>query len=330
MLRMREIGGEFWNVPISDKDNKIFPEDTAWFLSGRSALSAIIAENNFKRVALPYWTCESIIKPFVNGKIEICFYDEEEIDAIANADAIVIMDYFGYTSHRCSVKKFDGIIIRDVTHSIFSAVYEDADYYFGSLRKWSGFWTGGYAWGLKQKKENSDKYFTQLRKTAMEEKESYIRGLSENKGYLKIYDEAEKYLETCKIMGADPRDIRLAKFFDVDFIKTQRRKNAQILLNAFSDIALFPELKDMDCPMFVPVLFPDAERDMLRSHLIKRNIYCPVHWPMSKYHKINNNVKEIYDNELSLVCDQRYTERDMEYLVEIVNDFLLRKRGCLC
>ena len=49
-----------------------------------------------------------------------------------------------------------------------------------------------------------------------------------------------------------------------------------------------------------------------------------------QYQKINNNVKEIYDNELSLVCDQRYTERDMEYLVEIVNDFLLRKRGCLC
>ena len=73
--------------------------------------------------------------------------------------------------------------------------------------------------------------------------------------------------------------------------------------------------------MFVPILVPDGKRDELRRYLIKHEMYCPVHWPVSMYHKLDKRAEIIYKNELSLVCDQRYTEEDMQRMVETIKDF---------
>lgn len=73
--------------------------------------------------------------------------------------------------------------------------------------------------------------------------------------------------------------------------------------------------------MFVPVLVPGGKRDELRRYLIKNEIYCPVHWPVSDYHRLDNKEQFIYDNEISLVCDQRYTEEDMYRMVKKIKAF---------
>ena len=90
-------------------------------------------------------------------------------------------------------------------------------------------------------------------------------------------------------------------------------------------------MKEEDCPMFVPVLVPDGKRNELRRHLINNEIYCPVHWPVSEYHKsadymdvnhkLSDKTETIYANELSLVCDQRYTEDDMNRMVDVIQEF---------
>ena len=104
-------------------------------------------------------------------------------------------------------------------------------------------------------------------------------------------------------------------------MKSNRRSNATILMEAFKDWLLFPELKDGNCPMFVPILVPERKRNELRQYLIENEIYCPVHWPLSSYHVLEDRERFIYDNELSLVCDQRYDKNDMARIVEAINDF---------
>ena len=71
--------------------------------------------------------------------------------------------------------------------------------------------------------------------------------------------------------------------------------------------------------MFVPIIVEN--RDKLRKYLIDKKIYCPVHWPLSNYHKIKVNDQEIYQNELSLICDQRYNLDDMKYIVDVIKEF---------
>ena len=73
MRNQREIGSEFWCVPTGESEN-IFPNDTKWFISGRSALQAIIQENDFKTVWMPDWCCESMLRPFGDAGINIKFY----------------------------------------------------------------------------------------------------------------------------------------------------------------------------------------------------------------------------------------------------------------
>lgn len=336
---MREIGSEFWDIPISGEINEIFPESTQWFLSGRSALQAIIKElKGINSIAMPSWCCESVIKPFIDAGIEVYFYyfcmnENNDYEIKSDADALFMMDYFGYTS---GITSNHGLVIRDVTHSIFSATYTDADYYFGSLRKWCGVWTGGFGW--KRSGEvltvngNDDRGYSILRRKAMELKEYYIRNKSEDsegqkkdKDYLTVYAQAERLLDDCGAEAAEYRDIECARKLDVDFIKKRRRSNAKILMQEFSDQLLFPELRETDCPMFVPIIVRDGRRDALRQFLIANKIYCPIHWPISNYHVIDGKIKEIYDSELSLVCDQRYTEDDMYRIVETIKCFWKEK-----
>ena len=327
MTIRKEIGSEFWDIPICTKGNDLFSTETQWFLSGRSALRKIITDIKEKcsveTVALPAWCCESMIVPFLDAGLRVEFYpvlsDKQDL-ATVQTDILLVMDYFGYTG-KCEIGNYKGIVIRDVTHSLFSKAYEDADYYFGSLRKWASFLTGGFAIGVGNVVLANDIY-TNTRAKAIHAKASYMYGESNSKEYLQLYNEAEDMLEKMQeIYGAAERDVRDANFLDVDFIKQRRRDNARRLLEEFESIAIFKEINPNDCPMFVPILVPDGKRDELRKFLIANEIYCPVHWPISAFHQLAFETEKLYKDELSLVCDQRYTIRDMERMISIIKKF---------
>lgn len=280
---------------------------------------------------MPSWCCDSMIKPFVDAGYSIHFYpvyfDNELVQEVnQDTDVLFLIDYFGNTGRQPDLDGYKGTIIRDVTHSLFSTTYSDADYYFGSLRKWCGVWTGGYAWAkdghVLESGDIHDKGYVKLRQDAMAEKTEYIKGVREDKGYLKVYEEAEEVLEHVRIAPATDRDIELIKRLDVELIRSRRRANAEILRSAFPDWLIIPHLSLADTPMFVPILVPDGRRDNLRRYLIKNEIYCPVHWPVSEYLSLDERTEHIYKNELSLVCDQRYTEDDMKRMVETIISFM--------
>lgn len=333
-----EIGSEFWDVPTKpDYQNNILPDNTSWFLSGRTALREIIkdikSKIKFESAALPSWCCESMILPFVEEQISVKFYSvyktdngiEQNFHEAENCDVILKMDYFGYQS--TSPFSFDKIVISDITHSIFCSEVQTSQYTFGSLRKWAGFFTGGFAFSKNHSFEPptiapNDEYVT-LRKEAMQKKKTYIEENKGDKAFLNDFAAAERYLDECtQNMGAHALDIQRAKTLDIDSLRAKRRKNAFVLLNELSDFAIFPCLNENDCPLFVPLYIDDGKRDDLRKYLISKQIYCPIHWPVSKLHKVTDLTAPIYKNEISLVCDQRYTPSDMYRIAEEVKTFL--------
>ena len=328
-MSVREIGSEFWDVPTTNIKNRFFDGDISWFLSGRSALSAVIVDiirtKKIRRALLPSWCCESMIAPFVAVGAEIKFYGvlltdgRVEIDTHnTDADVVVVMDYFGYSSDN-HLHNNNSIIIRDVTHSVFSREYDDADYYFGSLRKWAGFYTGGFAWkksGLLQSATATDDKYISLRKRAMSMKKDYMEGRADSKAYLEVFAEAESVLDkTCGVFAADSDDVMRAEYLDVDFVKFKRRENAQVLLSRLGEFSLF-SLSDDDCPLFVPIAL--SNRDEVKAELISQSVYCPCHWGVSALHSLSKDEKLIYECELSLVCDQRYRVDEMNRICDIV------------
>lgn len=307
MNMKNEIGSEFWDVPASKKTNSLFPKNTKWFLSGRHALEYIVIDSGIKSVSMPKWCCESMINPLKKHGIYIDYYD---VEPNYSYDAVLIMDYFGFANKRYNKPAcYRGIVIRDLTHSLFSMHYNDSDYYFGSLRKWAGFYTGGYAWGRWKKHvqipPHNEKYVT-LRKTAMALKKAYINDGEGDKKYLIIYKEANDMLDNIDISASYPIDIDKAKHLDVEFIKNKRRKNAQTLIN---ELQLDIDLNDNDVPLFVPIFINN--RNELRKFLAENDVYCPAHWPNYDFN----------GTELSLICDQRYDEKDMLRIANLIKIF---------
>ena len=332
---IKEIGSDFWDIPISAEDNKLF-NNVTWYISGRSALRAIIkqikAEHHLDtlKVALPSFLCETMIMPLDIEKIDYSFYNVSfnnhelsfDFSNTNDCNVVLVLDYFGYESK----VKYDfnnKIVIRDLTHSVFIKKYNDADYYFGSLRKWAGFIGAGFAYSKNGPLLNSPEYkendFFDIKKQAINIKADYISGHIASKEYLPLFLKAEKMLDKCDIESCDKKDIESAKRLDVDLIKKTRRENALVLINGLKDHCVFDCLSENDCPLCVPILYKN--RDELREFLISRNIYCPVHWP--KPSQINDcSSQYLYENELSLVCDQRYKKEDMLEVVKAIKEFV--------
>lgn len=329
-----EIGSEFCSVPVTEKKHGLFPEGTRWFQSGRTALRYIIRDiqckQDIRSVVLPAWCCETMVIPFLDAGINVDFYpvyvkDGRLVQDVANTgrnDAILVMDYFGYTSES-DYSWYPGTVIRDMTHSVFSKKYTDADYYYGSLRKWCGIYTGGYTWtdGTFRARDDVEttepEEYVRMRRIAMNHKQMYLCGRIKEKNYLGEFAEAEKMLEEEKgIYYASSRDVALAECLDMNLIRRTRRRNAGYLLEWLSGIAVFKEIKEEDCPLFVPVLTDD--RDRIRKKLTDAGIYCPQHWPLSRYHRPDRRTRELYDREISIVCDQRYQIGDMQRICDVL------------
>ncbi len=333
---MKEIGSEFWTAPVcAAGENGLFPPDTVWTGAGRQALTLIIedirATRPFHTVALPSWCCHTMIEPFTELGIKPLFYDvlpapggglTRRYPAPGKADATLVMDHFGYADEG-PLPDGLGVVIRDLTQGIFTRIPDDADYCFGSLRKWGAFATGGFLWKregrLRPSAElTSDLSYIEARRAAFARKAAYIDGSSSDKGFLQAFSAANDALRPRPVRAGDPADEAVARRLDVSALRAARRANAAVLLERLAGLAVWPKLGDADCPLFVPVLIPDGKRDAVRRACIERQIYLPVHWPLSPSHAIGEAAARIYERELSLVCDQRYDEADMERLCETV------------
>lgn len=330
----KEIGSDFWDIPLLIKPNSFFSNYT-WFISGRAALRAIlqqiINENSGQRhlkAALPSFLCESMVLPFIKEKIEYKFYSvtikdnafQYDYSDVKDCNIILVIDYFGYESFNNNFPSRDKTIIRDLTHSIFIKDYKDADFYYGSLRKWAGFVCGGFAFKesftFQQPKENNHDYI-EKRIRAMREKAKFIDGKIDNKQYLNCFFASEMMLDDCQIARCLDEDVDAANHLDINYLKAKRRENAEVLINGLKKYCIIKKLGDNDCPLFVPILCKN--RDKLRTFLKENDIFCPIHWPKFS----NNNLSErLYDQELSLVCDQRYTKEDMQRIVRMVMTFM--------
>ena len=60
-----------------------------------------------------------------------------------------------------------------------------------------------------------------------------------------------------------------------------------------------------------------------------RDRYCPVHWQISDVIKLNDNTRYLYENDLSLLCDQRYGIEQMRTILSALKEFEMCIRDSL-
>ncbi len=352
---MKEIGSDFWQAKTTENIHKYnHGQDTCYLLSGRTALDFIIKDIKVKYKArtayLPSYCCHTMIEPFLSNGLKVCFYDvlvkdgnlNIYVDENMRCDVALIMQYFGYQDKNTSsiakgFKDNNMTVIEDCTHSIFCRIPfgENADYIFASFRKWTGLECGAIAscmndcFSIKKPNVTNEKYVT-MRTNAMKDKELYVTGFTDNKNYLTKFGDAEETLERdYSLYKVDDYIANNIQTLDIEFIKLRRKNNVTILLNLIEGLdyinPLFQKVLDADCPLFFPIYVSKHLRNDLRRYLIKHDVYCPVHWPCSELHKISPRAMDLYNSELSISCDQRYSEAEMIIISELIKTFFLGK-----
>ena len=352
---MREIGSEFY-LPPKQSSAICFVkgmQETRWFISGRTALDHIIQDIILRyghfSVYMPAYCCESMILPFLRHGTKIQYYTIEfgeygvfsTLDSDHGCDAVLIIDYFGFRDKSLSAfaqsERVKGrIVIYDATMSMFcSGDHPPADYTFGSCRKWmmcfAAYATSRDSFRCSPPNRNNLEYIKK-RTEASQYKSQYLSSPKppyDKEVYLGLYREAEIMLASDYVgFRATDKAVLEVLHCDTEQIVRVRRENAERLiegLNTFPKeiIQYSPQLvSDEDCPLFVPIAVRPDIREGLRKHLISTAIYCPVHWPLSAYHSIDEKQQAIYFSTLSLVCDQRYNTDDMDRILEEIVNYL--------
>lgn len=348
-----EIGSYFWLDHVLPQNGATPPawlpavSDAAFTFSGRAsielALRDILSSRKVKKVYAPAYCCISMLQSFINHGMKIQYYNvtfadgrfQYDIDYDHDCDVVLIMNYFGIAAgqtHEVIEKLHNGraVIIEDITHSLLNeAAYSThSDYLVASLRKWfaipTGGWLGKVNGRLSVKPNLPSNHTVDEKLQGMREKAAYISGeITQKEHFLLTNAKFENDLiHVDRMLMLDDASYGILCNMDIEQIKQQRKRNAEVLRQGLKEfdgnlLTLSEFTSERETPLFVPVFLAEDDRDSLRKYLIDHGIYCPVHWP-----EIMGAPVSVRANELSLICDQRYAENDMEIIVGYIKEWI--------
>lgn len=331
-------------------------EHCVLLFSGRTAIDFVLNDinTNIKSIYMPSYCCSSMLQPFIDRGISIDFYDvvfdstkglRYEIDLNKKCDIFYATSYFGFseTTMDFIIDYFNRkgiIVIEDITHRLLSkdSFCHKADYSIASLRKWFPIPSGGLAIKIEgsfssQFIKEPPRLLVETKVEAMRRKAIYVKNKKKEnlpilkKNFSEMFHNFNHGIEDCyRGIHIDELSSQILFELSLESIREKRRENAAFLydyLNQSQFINLFIKKPDfsVDCPLFVPIRLSPEFKILMRDYLIMKEIYCPVHWPISKVISLNEKTREVYEQEISLVCDQRYDLRDMERLINTLEGF---------
>lgn len=345
--KFAEIGSEFW---IEIMPERLLTErDGVYAISGRTAIDLILQDllkrRPIRSVLMPAWCCDSMLAPFIDRNIQVKFYDVSlgtnapgyslpDTDLADVTDILYLTNYFGYenTLSLETVKRYKeqgSIILYDRTHSFLmddDLYCKMADYTFASIRKWMGVVGGAVVEGLTDKPSLKDCPYAPIKEVAMLDKFCYLQGDEQivKQNFLNAFGEFGHHLAVdYRDYEMDSLSYTLYKQENFVAMKAKRKDNAAYLHSHLKGVRFLAELTYGATPLFVPVFFKNKElRDSVRKHLTENQIYCPIHWPKPQQIPVGYQANEIYDTELSLICDQRYGIEEMERIVTLISEII--------
>lgn len=327
---MKEYGSDFHYITDYQGNGvhlyDLFP--SAIFLAdGRMCLQIVIERCKWKRLWVPQYFCFDVINTIRRQtEIDVKFYkdypgadDNSEISKIRfqEGDALLRMNYFGMRAYR-SALNVPVPVIEDHSHDLLGnwICNSDADWCFASLRKTLPIAEGGMLWSPKGHKIRSQLQNTEAneqtaerRWRAMELKADYLRGKDVNKdAFRKLYMNTEKWFDTALPSLMDNRTKEFIQGFDIYVWYDTKRNN----INKISSL-LNNQIKaeDSSCNLF-SFIIRSENRDKIKKNLINKQVYPSILWDVAA--DLHSKAKIFNQSMLSIHCDGRYSESDIEEL----------------
>ena len=289
--------------------------------TGRNCLEYILRAKGYKKVYVPYYTCEVVLEPFAKLGVEYEFYhidihlEIRDKIILKAGEALLYTNYFGLKQNYVELlnKQFGKQLIIDNTQAFYAKPIEGIDTFY-TCRKFFGVPDGAYL------------YTDKLLDMEFEQDKSYDRFMSLTKridlgaefGYAD-FRELSKTLVGQPIKRMSKLTQCMMQGIDYAGVAKQRKENFNQLHKELGDSnAVDLPLNNDDVPMVYPCLLP---KKGLREKLIENKIYVARYWPnvidwVSKSDFEYNLVMQL----IPLPIDQRYDKGSMDYIIKKMID----------
>lgn len=318
-----------------------FADKALCLSSARAGIYYLVETLRPGTVWMPSYLCVTMIESIAHRRETIRFYpvdgaltlsDLEWLKQVRKGDIVCVIDYFGHhssTSVKRAARAAGAWVLEDACQALMTdGIGEDADYLLFSPRKFLGVPDGGVLVPL-----NGDSFaevvldeaparwwLTMFGASLLRREFDRRGGDSPDRRWFKLFREADAKAPQGAFAISSLSKALLFEAFDYDSIAKRRRANYRVLWQRLAQIALLPKSNSEVVPLgFVVCLKTQEERDRIRHQLIAQNIYPPVHWPI---HKVVPerfvDSHRLCDTIMTLPCDQRYDESDMQRVSDLV------------
>lgn len=282
---------------------------------GRNCLAYIIESRKIQKLLLPFFMCDSVHNLCRKYHVEIQYYHVDQrfrpLNLVLADDVwLYVMNYYGQlTSEYLSdlKRKYDRIIV-DNAQAYFDAPIVDTDTLY-TCRKYFGVADGAFLYTdcLSETEYLQDESFDRMRfilgryeRTASE---FYNDNVTNNHMFA-----SEPIKKMSKLTN------NLLHGIDYEFIKKRRTENFKIyhsILRGINEL----DIREVEGAFAYPLLIKNGSE--IRKKLQQKKIYVPTLWP-NVLNELSENTLEyrFAKNILPLPCDQRYSEIDIRYVIE--------------
>jgi hypothetical protein len=315
---MEEIGGYF-ELELCRKEH--YHKNAILLNSARSCFEYILLARGYKKVYMPYYTCEVMLQPLLKHRIAYEFYsinESFELVKIVNllpGEAFLYTNYFGLKQRYVEVlSTFYGTqLIVDNAQAFFAPRIDSIDTFY-SPRKFFGVPDGGYLYTDYILDSNI------LIDSSYERMQHLILRIEKGAeaGYA-AFKKADCSLDNQPILKMSKLTEQLLQSIDYEYVRNRRRANFQLLherLRQTNSLSIF-DLDSFSCPMVYPYY---TERISLRSRLIKEKIFVATYWPnVLEWCKGGCQLERYFvDHIVPLPIDQRYINVDIEKIINLI------------
>lgn len=309
---MKAIGGYF---ELETRKGEHYHKNAIRLNTARNCFEYVLRTRGYRKVYVPYYTCEVMLEPIRKLGLEYGFYHindqlEPAVFPTLKADeAFLYTNYFGL-KQKC-VKELSGRynqqLIVDNAQAFFAEPIEGIDTFY-SARKFFGLSDGAYLY--------TDKPLIQeFEQDCSFERMSHLLkrvDLGAEAGY-QDFKKNDDILIGQDIKRMSKLTESLLSGVDYEDTKRQRRKNYSYLEQVLKESNLIHLDFDTDA---VPLVYPYlAGDDSLKTKLISNKIFVATYWPnVFEWCKPGEWEYALAKSTVYIPIDQRYDCNDMNVI----------------
>ena len=315
---MNAIGGYF---ELELRGGEHYHKGALCLNSARSCLEYILRVRQYKKVYIPYYTCEIVKQPFDLLHIPCEFYHINEIlepvslPDLKNDEAFLYTNYFGLKQDCVErlAAHYGKQLIVDNAQAFFAKHIDSIDTFY-SPRKFFGVPDGGYLYcdtllNMEFPQAVSHDRMSHLLKRIDFGAETGYGDFKNNDGQLAKQPIMKMSKLTASILVA----------IDYENVRSKRKMNFQMLDTALGKTNLLHfEVDDKCVPMVYPYLTDDCS---LKQKLIENKIFVATYWPnVLDWCKEQDWEYQLAQRTCFLPVDQRYGEEEMKRILNVIQN----------